>query len=389
MKYIRVKDGGYFLVMVLVFGTIAVLALSGLISFANTNLLSGRRAIQSEQAFRIAESGIEYYRWHLAHAPTDYTDGGGAFPHVHNFYDKNGNLLGTFSLTITAPAASSTLSVVSKGVPASNASVRRTVSVNYVAGDGIIFHYGVQSGVGGFTLGNNSEIDGNVYSNGSITGGNGSSISGGAFAVGSITNVQAGQKETGVDPIAFPITDAEISSWKSDAAASVFVGNKTVSGNSSLGPIKIQGDLIISGALTINNTVWVTGDIVLGNDSSISLAPSFGSTGGIIIADGEISLGNNVTLRGSGDLSSDLLLISLSNSSGAINLGNGNTASLILYAPNGRINIGNNATVAAVAGKSVTLGNNADLQYKTGVINPYFTSGPSGGWQLIGWKEIK
>jgi hypothetical protein len=30
-----------------------------------------------EQSLSIAEAGINYYRWHLAHSPQDYTDGTG------------------------------------------------------------------------------------------------------------------------------------------------------------------------------------------------------------------------------------------------------------------------------------------------------------------------
>ncbi len=29
-----------------------------------------------EMAFQIAEAGVNYYRWHLAHNKTDYKDGG-------------------------------------------------------------------------------------------------------------------------------------------------------------------------------------------------------------------------------------------------------------------------------------------------------------------------
>ncbi|KKW38448.1 MAG: hypothetical protein UY88_C0009G0009 [Parcubacteria group bacterium GW2011_GWA1_54_88] len=63
-----------------------------------------------EQAFQIAEAGIEYYRWHLAHASTDYQDGAGApGPYVHEYRDATGAVIGTFTLTITPPPVGSTL----------------------------------------------------------------------------------------------------------------------------------------------------------------------------------------------------------------------------------------------------------------------------------------
>ena len=50
-------------------------------------------------------------------------------------------------------------------------------------GDGVSFNYGIQSGVGGFVIGN-AVINGNVYSNGTIEGANGATVTGSAFAVG-------------------------------------------------------------------------------------------------------------------------------------------------------------------------------------------------------------
>ena len=50
-------------------------------------------------ALQIAEAGANYYRWHLAHAPTDYADGTGATgctpcgPYVHNYSDPSGGVI--------------------------------------------------------------------------------------------------------------------------------------------------------------------------------------------------------------------------------------------------------------------------------------------------------
>src|SRR3990167_10950907 len=128
MKKLR-DQNGYLLVQVLVFGAIAVIIISGLVAFAAANAKLGRRIVLSEQAFQMAEAGLEYYRWHLAHAPEDYTDGTGtAGPYVKNFYDRNGVLLGTFTLTITPPPLGSTLvTIQSVGVPLADPTVERTI----------------------------------------------------------------------------------------------------------------------------------------------------------------------------------------------------------------------------------------------------------------------
>ena len=122
------KEKGFLIILVMVFSSIAIVAIISLIGFANINIIAGRRAIISEQAFQLSEAGIEYYRWHLAHSQNDFTDGGGAFPHLHDFFDSDGNLVGQFELTVTAPPVGSTLvTMESVGIPAVDPSVRRTI----------------------------------------------------------------------------------------------------------------------------------------------------------------------------------------------------------------------------------------------------------------------
>lgn len=120
---------GYLLIQVLVFGAVAVIIVGGLISFASANIRLGRRVVLSEKAFQIAESGIEYYRWHLAHDPDDYTDGTGLpGPYVKEFYNKEGELIGTFTLEIVEPSLGSTLvTVISTGSPVEDTNITRTI----------------------------------------------------------------------------------------------------------------------------------------------------------------------------------------------------------------------------------------------------------------------
>ncbi len=55
----------------------------------------------SEYALQVAEAGIEYYRWHLAHWPDDLTNGTGApGPYVHTYEDPESGPVGQFSLEI-------------------------------------------------------------------------------------------------------------------------------------------------------------------------------------------------------------------------------------------------------------------------------------------------
>jgi type II secretory pathway pseudopilin PulG len=113
-------SSGLILVNVLVFSVIALIITMALVSWGTALLKSSEQIASSQQAFEIAESGIDYYRWHLSNLPTDYYDGNASTtspgPYVHTFQDKNGTTIGQFSLTITPPATGTTVvTVKSKG----------------------------------------------------------------------------------------------------------------------------------------------------------------------------------------------------------------------------------------------------------------------------------
>ena len=123
------KNKGMLIIQMIVFSTIVVMIIGALSSWAATSVKMGRIAYNREQAFQSAEAGIDYYRWHLAHAPTDYEDGtGNAGPYIHSLKDKSGNTVGQFSLDITAPPVGSTKVIItSTGYSASDSSYLRKI----------------------------------------------------------------------------------------------------------------------------------------------------------------------------------------------------------------------------------------------------------------------
>ncbi len=123
------KDKGDILISVLIFAAIAVTVLIGLVNWGATLLTNVRTTDAKEQAFQIAEAGVDYYRWHLAQYPTDYKDGTSTpGPYNHSFYDKNGSLIGGYSLAITPPPLGSTKIVItSTGTTTANKNVKRIV----------------------------------------------------------------------------------------------------------------------------------------------------------------------------------------------------------------------------------------------------------------------
>src|SRR3989338_4980472 len=102
---------GGILLFVMVFGaisfTLVVLVMSGY-SISEKQASDFRH--NREQAFQIAEAGANYYRWHLAHNKEDYYDGTGASgTYEHEYADKDGNVIGRFSLQIIPPVNGSTI----------------------------------------------------------------------------------------------------------------------------------------------------------------------------------------------------------------------------------------------------------------------------------------
>lgn len=119
-SFLKNNKRGLVLLNVLVFGAIAIMIIIALTSWFVVTYKGTKKVVDEEQAFHIAEAGIEYYRWHLAHAPQDFYDGQGSTstqPYIHDFFDKDEQKIGRFELKITPPAVGSTLVVVeSKGI---------------------------------------------------------------------------------------------------------------------------------------------------------------------------------------------------------------------------------------------------------------------------------
>src|SRR4051812_45558191 len=78
MKFLKLNQtaqSGFVLPTVLGF-IVAMLILTGaVLEVIDTNLFVVQNNVQRQQAFNIAEAGINYYLWHLAHNASDFKDG--------------------------------------------------------------------------------------------------------------------------------------------------------------------------------------------------------------------------------------------------------------------------------------------------------------------------
>jgi len=123
----------------------------------------------SEQALHIAEAGVEYYRWHLAHWPDDLQDGTATSgPYVHVFEDPEQGPIGEFSLEIGGDVLCGQAQVVratSTGWTYDDPSNRRSIAVTMARPTVADYSYVVDSNV---YAGDSRIIYGPYHSNGVV-----------------------------------------------------------------------------------------------------------------------------------------------------------------------------------------------------------------------------
>lgn len=412
MKKILNNQKGYifsfitFLVLVIMLGV--TLSACFLVAMEQKNTT---QRIKSTQAYYAAEAGIEDALLRLKETPTISFS-------AYNFSVNNVSV--SVNIPNTIGGSKSLTSRATNGGVIRNIQTVTSIDNGY----GASFYYGAQAGAGGLQMSNGSRIMGNVFSGGDISGsgiidndaivsGDGHSIQGvtikgnaqaysclsGATINGGLTYVEGGQhtcshgaltmqsQEISAQPL--PIPQSQIDEWKSQAAISqVFSGNKIINGNQTLGPIKIIGTLTISNGATLNMTgiVYVVGNISVSNNATVKLDSSYGSSGGVLISDGTIYMSNNNKFLGSGQVGSYLLVLSTNTADDAISINN-NVAGGVFYTSAGGLNISNNVSVVEATGYKVIMQNNSMIQYSSGIVNIYFSSGPGGSWRVNSWQE--
>lgn len=158
----------------LVYSVLAIFILSmvllAVLSFAAMQLRVVRSSVNRELAFQIAEAGVNYYQWRLAHFPDDFWDGNASStpgPYIHDYYDKDTNQkIGKFSLEIIPPATGSTIvTIKSTGYTLAALSQKRTVTVRYGIPSLAKYAFLTNSDV---WIGDTESVSGMLHSNGGI-----------------------------------------------------------------------------------------------------------------------------------------------------------------------------------------------------------------------------
>lgn len=216
------------------------------------------------------------------------------------------------------------------------------------------------------------------------------------------------------DPPTIPmaISQANIDTWEAAATAGgIIAGPYSPPNGTTFGPVKINGNLNLTtnGAIYyINGPVWVVGDILVDNNVKVVLSPGFGTLSTVVIADnpaqqstaGSIIVQNGVRICGSAGYNAGTNTCNPSNGSyimflstyngadDAIQLKN-NSDGAIFYASAGTLQVEQTASAKQITGYKIELENNAAITYESGLLGVDFSSGPSAGWAITGWKEIQ
>jgi hypothetical protein len=201
-------------------------------------------------------------------------------------------------------------------------------------------------------------------------------------------------------PQPFPISDGNINQWRLEAEAGGTIFGDFVLDDDvgTLGPKKITGDMIIinSAELTITGTIYVQGDIIFSNNSIIRLLSGFSDDSGVVVSDGKVDISNNAEFKGSGSTGSFVMIITTNDcpqptvcvDDYAIRVAN-NAGTVILNAQKGTIFFSNNSGAKEATADKIILNNNAFIEYEGGLTNVNFSGGPSGGWDILSWREVE
>lgn len=166
---LRNNTQGYLLMLVLVFGAIFFTIISSFTVFIVTQSKLIAQRVEVETAGQIAEAGLNYYRWFLAHYPNDVTNGTGVpGPYVGVYNDPEGAAIGQYALSVASTTYCGDLAsirVTSVGNTYNQPNVRKTLSARYARPTIADYSYILNANA---WVGSDEQITGPYHSNGGI-----------------------------------------------------------------------------------------------------------------------------------------------------------------------------------------------------------------------------
>lgn len=166
---VKIKQKGALVVLVLVFGTVFFVMMAGFLRYTATQFTIQEQKYIGEQAREIAEFGINYYKWYLAHNPNDITHGTTTpGPYVIKYNDPEAGDIGEASLSIESTEYCgdvASVSITSTGYSYENPDRQRTIYARYSRPTVAEYAYIINSNV---WAGSDRVIVGPYHSNGGI-----------------------------------------------------------------------------------------------------------------------------------------------------------------------------------------------------------------------------
>lgn len=160
---------GALLVLVLVFGAIFFVIVSSFMGSVVTQSQLQEKKYHHEQAREIAEAGLNYYKWYLAHNPDDTTNGTGVpGPYVTAYDDPELGAIGEFSLEVSSSTFCgevASIDITSTGYTYEEPSLTRSIYARYSRPTVAEYAYIINANV---WAGSDRTIVGPYHSNGYI-----------------------------------------------------------------------------------------------------------------------------------------------------------------------------------------------------------------------------
>jgi hypothetical protein len=125
LKFFIYNKSGSVLVFAIIFLGILSMTTLSFAGLAISQTKLGEILISKEYSLQIAESGLSYARWRLAHNATDYTE------ETKTLSDPEGGVIGSFKVSFTPPSAGSPAKILSHGWYKTNTGLERILEAQY------------------------------------------------------------------------------------------------------------------------------------------------------------------------------------------------------------------------------------------------------------------
>lgn len=146
---------------ILVFGAVFLIMLAGILNFLIFQMNQNQRTEAENLAIQIAEAGINYARWRLAHNSEDL-----AFEGIYDYKDPEGSTIGQYQLEIASSTACNPgIKIESTGWKSDFANAQRKIKIIYIKPSLAKYGFLTNSNV---WFGEDEELKGPFHSNGGI-----------------------------------------------------------------------------------------------------------------------------------------------------------------------------------------------------------------------------